>query len=460
MLHLERRGDLRNLIGFVERWTEVGEPTEPARLAEARAFVSLCLMDRAWIRLKELTENGGGRPEAHLLTARMFIERGWPARAKKPLDLALKDGDEKLRRDAEPLRLRLQEPPPVLPDEEPEGPPELLLTLAERWLSSGSFLKAQRVLEKLHRRTPENDRVGDLLWALQGDFRLSGTLAELAARLGPDGAQLADLSDDPEHTESVTREGLDESATEEEHGEAFPSLFRADTPPLVPRDESTDEVTQASALVSLDMLRMAAGPGNDDVHADVGGDTQIVRVLHSGREAATGPMHKPMEETDGVFDLAKFRAEMGMTSTGGDFDTGPEAEDDDRIVVTRTERASEPDEPSNSGVESIEPDTTTSEVRRDSLRRSQLEAIEAKAYAAMPAPVEKPREFSPGGARGESPPKESKSPAARPSDKPRAKPRRSSASSSVPWLLALVVLLLVSIGVVSVFFLHLIATTH
>ena len=48
---LVQSGDSRGIIRLVERWLEHGGVTQAARMAEARAFMDLCLMDRAWVRL-------------------------------------------------------------------------------------------------------------------------------------------------------------------------------------------------------------------------------------------------------------------------------------------------------------------------------------------------------------------------------------------------------------------------
>ena len=44
--------------------------------------------------------------------------------------------------------------------------------LAERYIATGAYLKAQRILEKLKREQNTSPRVADLLWALEGEFGL------------------------------------------------------------------------------------------------------------------------------------------------------------------------------------------------------------------------------------------------------------------------------------------------
>ena len=83
---LEQSGDSRGIIRLVERWLEHGGVTQAARMAEARAFMDLCLMDRAWVRLGEVSEADPDSIDAQLLTVRLYIERGWPGRARKMLE--------------------------------------------------------------------------------------------------------------------------------------------------------------------------------------------------------------------------------------------------------------------------------------------------------------------------------------------------------------------------------------
>jgi hypothetical protein len=459
VLFLASKGDQRNLIAFVERWAEIGEPTAPARLAEARAFVDLCMMDRAWIRLKELTEAQEGGLDALILTARMFIERGWPNRARKPLELALVEASEDPR--VVDLCRRADLPPVPVPESEPDSVTDLdtLLPLAERYLATGSFLKAQRVLERLKRQHPDHRRIADLLWALAGEFSLAAVpLHELVDRLGPDLSQLADLSEEAEHTESVARttphDPLD--LPEDEANRAFPSLFRTEpggdadpeATPRPPRDPDTDEVTQTAAMASMADLRReghpsdAAGrprPRPDNGLGSVDGDTQIVRVIHreNGSEltALHGAMHVPRDATGSeTFDLAAFRREMGMEAhspgSNSDFDTALEREDDDVIILTRREPDRDaPEEQMNAGLELIEPDNTTSEVRPS--------AFQTRTPTPLPAP-----------------------PAPTPAPRAPSKRRRPAVPSSNPWWILIVAFLaLVSVVlVVAIVLFHVVAT--
>lgn len=320
------------------------------------------MMDRAWARLKELTDAKEGGIEALSLTARMFIERGWPSRARKPLELAMADApdDKRLQELWERAAVDAAPLPEDVPDTETDV--AVLLPLAERYLAAGALLKGQRLLERLRRSHPEHRRVADLLWALQGDFSLGDEpIAMLVERLGPDLSRLADisadLSEETEHTESVSREEAAALEREVEGDPAFPTLFRNVTPrPSPEREEDTEEVTQAMALAGG---RAPAMPSITDDSG--GGDTQIARVIrHDDRgkvQTPGGPIHRNHDETiDGSFNLTDFRRQMGMESTpASDLAGMVEREDEELIVMTRREGGGE----DTTAGEPIDPDTTT-----------------------------------------------------------------------------------------------------
>lgn len=174
-LRLAEVGDRRTLISMVERWAQLGDPTPPALMAQIRAMLDLCMMDRAWTRLQALPEEPTLLRERNLLTARMFLERGWPRRARKVLDEAREawPDDPEVRRLA--ALLERPAPPTAAAEVDLEAPFEEQLALAESWLATGAFLKARRLLEQLQRRAPSEHRPAELLWALRGDFDLHGT---------------------------------------------------------------------------------------------------------------------------------------------------------------------------------------------------------------------------------------------------------------------------------------------
>lgn len=378
VLHLETHGDLRNVVCVVERWAELGEPTRAARLAQARALLALRLVDRGWIRLKELAASEDGGFEAHLLTGRMFLERGWPSRARQPLERALELAPDDRRSKEVRALLATVDTPPAEATDPPDDLVDVdqLLGLGERLLAHGATTKARKALEKVRRLQPDHERAADLLWAIDGDFSLGDvTLADLVDRFMPDLATISDITDEAEFTESVTREEAVEPVEDgpsSSGGPAFPSLFRTG-PPLasITAAESAEEVTQSSAMASLLHPELALPTDEEG-----GGDTQISRIIRnsSGVElrSVDGPIHDNVgDETGGRFDLAAFRREMGMdfapTPSAGDFVSDLEEEDDSVVVLTGRERAGAVDD-ATSGLEVIEPDTT-SEVRRGGAAR-------------------------------------------------------------------------------------------
>ncbi|MEM6931080.1 MAG: hypothetical protein AAF602_29365, partial [Myxococcota bacterium] len=76
-LHQATRGFHRLVVLFVERWAVVREPTLPAQLALAEAYVHLRLLDRAYSRIEGIL----ARPESTAAMWRLAVEilrmRGW-----------------------------------------------------------------------------------------------------------------------------------------------------------------------------------------------------------------------------------------------------------------------------------------------------------------------------------------------------------------------------------------------
>ena len=190
--HLDGKQDAIGVVRLVERWAEVGTVPVEARISEARALLKLRLMDRAWVRLRELTDGESAAKqevEALLLMAEMFVERGWPARARKTL-ARLPEGaagvPEELRTLASGAPLQ---PPPNARELERTGSDEEILALAERYLATGSVIRGRSLLERLRRDGSQEARVEELLRALRGDFGSRGlSMAELVAELCPPGA--------------------------------------------------------------------------------------------------------------------------------------------------------------------------------------------------------------------------------------------------------------------------------
>lgn len=361
---LEARGDVRGVVQLVERWAEVAEPTPRARIAEARAFLKLGLTDRAWVSLKGVAEpalNGTGAPppasfDALFLTGRMFVDRGWHARARRPLELAIQIAPSAaVAEDVKRLIARADAPVAELPDEPITGRDDVggLLALAERHLAAGAQIKARVLVERARRNDPENRRAADLLWALQGDFSSQhGSLAEMVSGI-PDLTALADLTDEAEHTE----EAGERAAEVEDSAAAFPTLFRS-ADEVTNTEEYDAEHTSAMEMVDLPDLRLINPPSPDE---PVGGDTQIARVIRKDGsiEAAPTSLHKGGTTDPGKgFDLAEYRREMGMDDPGSsDYQSDLEDEDISRVVLVGRERKETTDDRMGT-IESIEPDPT------------------------------------------------------------------------------------------------------
>jgi len=167
--------DSRGVIRLVERWLEHGSVSQTARIAQARALMDLKMMDRAWVRLREAAEADPGSMEVQLLTAEMYIERGWPARSLPILDhLPMDELSDGHRRWWGRLKTESvappKEPPPNAAEIERTGTAEQVMELAERYLAVGSLVRAESLLQRLDRDGFTPPRVSDLLWVVRGDF--------------------------------------------------------------------------------------------------------------------------------------------------------------------------------------------------------------------------------------------------------------------------------------------------
>ena len=271
------------MVRVVERWSRSGEPTRAAQLAQARAFLALTLMDRAWVRLRELNEAHPGDRETQLLTARMFIARGWPVRARKVL-AQLEASPEVARLSVEAAKPPRQ-PPSNAREIEASGSPQQQVELAEAFLAAGSFLRAKGLLERMSRqRGPWSQRVDDLLWATAGDFaREDGDPVELARSLAPEVIGIDDDSGSGDLISSseVTATGVGEAAGGDKK-QAFPALFRRVE--QLEEGNTTEEVTLISRLATTAELQEQREPTDTDEWRDEGGgDTQIRMVIETGQ---------------------------------------------------------------------------------------------------------------------------------------------------------------------------------
>lgn len=386
---LAARGDQRNVIRLVEVWNEVGEPTRRARLAQARAFLELCMPDRAWIRLKDLVDGPEADVEALELAGRLFLKRGWPARARRPLEraLAITAKDPTLER-----LLRQTAMPATEPELDGSDDPAEILRAAEVHLCTGSLLRGRSLLERLRREHPGGRRVDDLLWALEGDFAFEGepSLAELAERFGPDLGTLAELSEEVEHTESITLQDV-VPPQRDPVDTAFPTLFRSAEDTGTTTDAFEEhEVTRATSLADLASLRSSVEAARRSAGIVSGEeDTQIRRVIRRDDETLdltdAGEelhLHRSMPE-QGSFDLAGYRRDMGVEEAPpppSDVEAPLEDEDDELIVLTRRERESRgvAIEPGTTFDGAPHPDAARFLAEAERLRRLEREALEQR----------------------------------------------------------------------------------
>ena len=360
-LQLMDRQDWRGTIRLVERWSGSGEPTVRARVAQARAFLALRLMDRAWVRLKEVADSQPDDLEAVALTAEMFIERGWPVRARKLLVRCL----ERRPEDARLLSLQgaANEPPRAAPPDareiEKTGTPGAQLELAERFLALGSFLRAKAILERLRRQKGAwSARVEDLLWGMGAEFaKEEGDPAELARSLCPELVAVGDDtsgSGDLYSSSEVTSAG---ESKDQGKGQDFPALFRRVD--KLEEGNTTEEVTLISRLASTDELLSREPTDTEDFSPNArAADTQIRMVIRKDGQDEEGPGHVLREDEDyrlrETLNLKDYLASVGMEGPDLDADLAGEVdleeEDEDLVVVTRREVS--PDDPT-----AAEPDT-------------------------------------------------------------------------------------------------------
>jgi hypothetical protein len=346
-LQLLDDGDVRTLVGFVEAWAEFADPTPKARLAQAEGFRRLRLMDKAWVRLKALIDRKEAGVEPHRQAARLFLDRGWPGKARKILQLAmeLEPSDEGLSS----LWDEASEADPPTVDtsaaDDADASHEALVGVAEHFMSQGAFVRARSLLERIRRDDPTHRRAGDLLWALDGDFSLDEPLSDVVDRYAPDLSTLAELSDDGDHTESADLDTLPLQIERDNDSDRFPALFRH-LEPTDPEQQPTEEgeVTAVTSLAEMQQLAALATEPREATEA--GEDTQIMRVVHKAgglEPVGDEAVHDGATQVDSSFNLADFRREMGMdVSVDSDLDFhSPESEDDSVVVVTRREEEQE-----------------------------------------------------------------------------------------------------------------------
>lgn len=342
---LDEAGEAVSVVRLAERWAESRVLPVAVRVVEARAFLALLQVDRAWVRLKEALAEDPQCVDALALLVEVFVRRGWPTRAHEPLaELGrLAPEHPALERLRGAVAAPVAAPPENAREIERSGDPERMLPLVEHYLATGSVLRAQSLLERLRRGGAEDDpRVAALLWGIRGEYLdRPGSLQELVASFG--------VAPDPEewsgadHTESL-RLGADGAPATQEVGRgaagragvSFPSLFRhAESGDPSLGDE--DEVTMASVMAGSEELQDP--PTHESLDDGLEGDgdpdsTQILDIIGAGGGGAAedtppaDPLHRPL-------DLRRFQALQPEDPSEPDSWAGDE--DGDLVVLTKRE---------------------------------------------------------------------------------------------------------------------------
>jgi len=365
------------VIRLVERWAKHRTPTRDAFIAESKAFIDLRLMDRAWVRLRELTDQNGGDLEAVALTAEMFIARGWPARAQRLLERlqALGLESDRLAAIEAGASAPAARPPSNARELERSGALPQQIALAEAFLASGSVLRARGLLDRLSRTHPGQTRVLQLLWGLRGEFTagqqsLSALITELQTGLSSDGGgwsaaePTATFDHGDNETAEVSKVMRSAPAGPAGLGAAFSSLFRMESDEY-PEDDEDDDVTVAAVMASTEELLdppTADHSDPDGVIDSSAGDTQIMQVIGQGDNRrltpVTGPVHERRGGGSGPVDLRRWRADHGIVPSTSlldsptidglghlDEDGFLEEEDEDLVVMTNREAPAAEDRP-------------------------------------------------------------------------------------------------------------------
>lgn len=326
------------VIRLAEAWAANGKPSRRARLLAARACFSLRLMDRATLRVREVLEGNPGDVDALTLLVEIYLERNWTERARAPLAELVASGAAGVPA----LSLRAAagfEPPEASARQvERQGTTAQLIDLAERFCATGSFTRAAGILERIRRQDPENPRAQALLWGLAGDLSAGPPLADILLRGVPSlTLPLADLPDEPEHTESVDasdRARMLADLAEEAPERNFPSLFKSGGGEE--SDDDPGERTAATGMASEDeMLSSALREDTDSAMVSLtgGGDTQILLVLRPGEDMQT---YRRREESDRIretFNLREYQASMGVAPSPEMGESDHLEEEDESVVL-------------------------------------------------------------------------------------------------------------------------------
>lgn len=342
--HLTHIGDHQLVIQLVEHWHTIGQPTPIARLAAIRALIKLCQMDRSWARLRELLEEYPNWVAVQITAAELFLQRGWPKQARKPLSQAYAIAPDHPKLLALQARMREQD----IGFEKVKDGASIphLIEHARFLLSTGSSLKGQALLNQLRKSESNNSDITQLLWALTADYSLNDrSLWSHYAENDHDYETLADLGDAPDPTEPGASTPTEDEVRAAQTSSRFADLFLHETDHRI-ENTQPDEQTDSIELADLNELEKGAQVDFIRLNLARDGDTQIRRVLSKGQNTQTiedQRIHSNLPDNLANFDFNAFRREMGMnTDVDSDFDdvddVDPlEAEDADVIILVRQE---------------------------------------------------------------------------------------------------------------------------
>lgn len=321
VLALGARGDVAGVLRLCAAWSTIGTLTVAAKVGEGRALLQLRLVDKALARAREAVETAPSDKGALRLLAEVYIERGWPSRARPVLSglrTAGEDVDELwARAAAEPAT-----PEATAREVEASGDSARILKLAEQFLGSGSLTRAAQLLEQLANTRPNDPRIRELRWALAGNFSSPEPIELLVKRALPAILELSAVPEESEHTESLGENDASLLLEPETGAAPFPTLFKRAGPapePVPPAASGTppeeeEERTASSAIPEAGsapvQLQNVAGGGE--------GDTQIRMVVGEGE--AAGPMHRRREEGGRSLNLREWQASMGVDPLASDLD--------------------------------------------------------------------------------------------------------------------------------------------
>jgi predicted Zn-dependent protease len=414
LVERERRTELVRLCAL---WADQEPLPVSVALQEARALLDLRLMDLAWVRLRELDKSQRHRVAVQSLTAEMFIERGWPGRARRILERAVQEYPE--RKNLKLLLARSLGPPLRPPSKarqiERDGTQQEQLALAERYLCAGSQLKARSILKRLRRgKSPHKARVDELMWGLDTDLESDKqSLMAFAQSLSVD---LTFLEDSPLDqslegltSAEVTIRGPIPAELKERNDPSFPSLFRWVDDSGDYKAER-DEVTRVSSLAELKAEALDAGALDAQEWADEQ-DTKVMRVIHHDAKGLPTLIEElkealPVPDSTGLSSLENDVHTASFNLGEMDFETDDvflEEEDAGLVVMTGQEgQRVDPHEETQAPmrlVERIPPgpeDAIGFDATDPTIPRSQLPVSRRKKSPSRKAPgrVEPPRQVS------------------------------------------------------------------